>query len=481
MNRKMVLYMVGQILLIESVAMLLPVTIGIIYREWQEMSIFLGVALVAALIGGGLMFLCRHRNPMIFAKEGFVITALSWVALSLVGALPFTLSGEIPNYIDAVFETVSGFTTTGSSILAAPQDLTHTAMFWRSFTHWMGGMGVIVLVMAVMPTVTGRSMHILRAEVPGPVVDKLVPKVRDTAKILYLIYIALTVVEIIVLWAFGMPLFESVIHSIGTAGTGGFGIKPDSIGSYSATLQWIITIFMVIFGVNFNVYYLVLRRKLGAAIKSTELWAYLGIAVIATAVICFSIFPIYNNFSDTIRHSAFQVATVMSTTGYVTTDFNAWPYLAKSVILLLMFIGGCAGSTAGGLKVSRVVLLYKTAKRELARLLHPRSVKTVQVDGKTVNDETLRGVGAYFIIYMLSFAVIFLLLSFEPFSLETNLSATATCFNNVGPGLGGVGPASNFSAYSPIAKMLLSFAMLLGRLEIYPMLLLVMPSTWTKK
>ncbi len=480
MNHKMVFYMIGQITKLEAVALLLPTIVSLIYREscgW----IYLLTAVVAAALGFALTTILKKRNNVIFAKDGFVIVALSWIVLSLIGALPFTLSGEIPSYVDAVFETVSGFTTTGASILSAPQDLSRAAMFWRSFTHWLGGMGVIVLVVALMPSVTGRSMHILRAEVPGPSVDKLVPKVRDTAKILYLIYVVLTLIEIIVLWAFGMPLFESVVHSFGTAGTGGFGVKADSIGGYAPILQWLIAIFMLAFGVNFNVYYLILRRRFGAVLRSCELWVYVGVVVLAIAIITFSISPMYSSVLETLRYSTFQVSSILTTTGYATTNFDLWPTLAKCVLFILMFIGGCAGSTAGGLKVSRIVILFKIIKRQFLRILHPRSVSAVQIDGKRIDEDTLQGVGAYFIVYMFAFALIFLLLCIEPMSIETNISATAACFNNIGPGFAGVGPTANYLAYSDFSKIILSFAMLLGRLEIYPILFVLIPTTWTKK
>lgn len=480
MNRKMILYVIGQILLIEAACLMLPFATALIYSE-SVWWVYLAVSLCAAFLGAGLMLTCKVRNSVIFAKEGFVITALSWIILSLVGALPFCIAGEIPSYVDAIFETVSGFTTTGASILSAPQNLTRAAMMWRSFTHWLGGMGVIVLVMALMPSVTGRSMHILRAEVPGPSVDKLVPKVRDSSKILYLIYITLTLSEIIVLWACGMPLFESIVHSFGTAGTGGFGVKPNSIGGYAPVLQWVITIYMLMFGVNFNVYYLILRRRLGSVVKSIELWTYVGFVALAVAVISFNIYPMYSGVSETVRVSAFQVSSIITTTGFSTVDFNLWPTLSKSILFMLMFMGGCAGSTAGGLKVSRVVLLFKIIRREVQRILHPRSVNTVQMDGKPVNDDTLQGVGSYFIVYMVIFAVVFLLICFEPFGLETNISAVNACFNNVGPGFAAVGPAANFAAYTNFSKIVLSFAMLLGRLEIYPILFMLIPSTWTKK
>ncbi len=481
MNRKMVLYTVGRIVLLEGILMLIPLAVSLCYAEFTTVFSFIIAIAAAAVIGLLLMLFNRHNDRTLFAKGGFITVALSWVAMALIGALPFTLSGAIPSYIDALFETVSGLTTTGASILPDPSLLDRGLLFWRSFTHWIGGMGVIVLMLAVLPSESGRSIHALRAEVPGPTVGKLVPRLRDTAKILYLIYLALTVIEVVFLLCGDMPLFDSVVHAFGTAGTGGFGIKPDSVGGYSPYLQWVITIFMLLFGVNFNLYYFLLLRRIKPVLKSGELWCYLAIVLVATGLITHNILPLYDTFSETLRHSAFQVSSIITTTGYSTTDFAAWPELSKAILFLLMMVGGCAGSTAGGLKVSRVILLFKIVGRDLKKMLHPRSVGVVQVSGKSVDDQTLGGVSSYFALYMILLLAVFLILSFEPFSLETNLSAAFACFNNVGPGLAGVGPLSNYAAYTGLSKIVLSLAMLFGRLEIYPILFALTPSVWGKK
>ena len=479
MNRRMVFYLIGQIIKTQAVLLTLPLITAIIYRE-QSGFAFLITIIFSLILGFTLTALFKPQNKVIYAKEGFVIVALAWITMSAVGALPFVLSGEIPNFFDAFFETVSGFTTTGASILNDVESLSHCTLFWRSFTHWVGGMGVLVFVMAILPT-SDRSIHIMRAEVPGPVVGKLVPKIRDTAKILYLIYIILTGIEFILLLFGGMSVFDSLVHSFGTAGTGGFGIKADSIAGYNNYLQWVITIFMVIFGLNFNLYYLLLLRRFKAVLKSGELWCFLGVVGVAIAVIAVNIYPLYKNIADCIRLSGFQVASIISTTGYSTADFNQWPELSKSILFVLMFIGGCAGSTAGGLKLTRVIILFKSIKRELTVMLHPRSVGAVKLEDKRVGEHTLRGVHAYFAIYMVLIFVIFLILSFEPFDFETTLSAAVSCFNNIGPGLSSVGPASSYADFSAFSKVLLSFAMLLGRLEIYPIILAFSPSTWAKK
>lgn len=479
MNRRMVFYMVGQMIKLQSALLVLPMAVSIFYGEhcFWSFLITIGISLV---LGFALTFIFKPRSRVIYAKEGFAIVALVWLALSAIGAMPFTLSGEIPSYIDAFFETVSGFTTTGASILKNVELLSRGMLFWRSFTHWIGGMGVLVFIMAIIPT-ADRSIHILRAEVPGPIVGKLVPKVKDTAKILYLIYIALTAFEIALLLFGGMPVFDSVVHAFGTAGTGGFGIKADSIASYSPYLQWVIAIFMVLFGLNFNLYYLLLIRRFRSVFKSGELWFYLGIIAASIGCVTYSIYPIYHSFSESLRLSVFQVSSIVTTTGYATADFNMWSDFAKGILLLLMFVGSCSGSTAGGLKVTRVLLLFKMIRKELMRMLHPRSVGVVKLEGKRVDDQTLGGVGVYFALYAALFSVIFLVLCLEPFGLETNFSAAAACFNNVGPGFGAVGPAGSYAGYSVISKLVLSAAMLLGRLEIYPLLLAFSPSTWAKK
>ena len=480
MNRKMVFNTVGMMLVAEAALLLLPTAVALIYGEtcaWA-LAASAGIALVAGLL---LRLLLRPESRLIYAREGFVTVAMAWLLLSAVGALPFFLSGEIPSYIDAFFETVSGFTTTGASILANVEIMSRGLLFWRSFTHWVGGMGILVFVMAIVDDVNDRSMHILRAEMPGPVVGKLLPRARDTASILYKIYIVMTGAEIVLLMLGGMPVFESIVHAFGTAGTGGFGVKADSIAGYSPYLQWIITVFMLLFGVNFNLYYLLLARRFRAAAQSSECWYYLGIVLVSVALITFNIMPLYETLGEAIRLSAFQVSSIITTTGYATADFNLWPEFSKAILLLLMYVGACAGSTGGGLKVSRAVMLVKMVHREIRHLLHPRSVNSVKFEGKHVDGATLKGVSSYFAVYMMCVLSIFLLLSLDQFNLETNLSAAVSCFNNIGPGLAAVGPVSNYAAYSGFSKLLLSLAMLLGRLEIFPLLLTLSPATWAKK
>lgn len=481
MNYRMILKTTGKIVLLESAMLALPAIACIFYLEWRALVCFIIAAAVAGAIGASLVIFSKPRNSAIYVREGFVTVSLAWTILSLIGALPFYISREIPSYIDALFETVSGFTTTGASILTNVEAMGHGMLFWRSFTHWIGGMGVLVLMMAIVPTESGRSIHIMRAEMPGPIVGKLVPRIRDTAKILYLIYIAMTVLQTVLLLCGGMPLFDSLLHAFGTAGTGGFGIKADSLAGYSPYCQWVITVFMLLFGINFNLYYLVLIKRFRTAAKSGELHAYLGIVLAATAAITLNILRLCSGFGEALRLAAFQVASIITTTGYATADFNLWPGFSKAVIFILMFVGGCAGSTAGGLKVSRVVLLYKMIRNNLRRMLHPRAVSRVRHEGETVKDSTLSEVNAYFALYMLILAAVFLLLSFEPFDLETNLSAVVSCLNNVGPGLGAVGPASSYAAYSAPATLLLTVTMLIGRLEIYPVLFILAPGTWMKK
>ena len=480
MNRRMVLYTVGTVIKIEAALLLLPTICALIYKESCIKALLISIAACLAA-GFALTLVSRPGNKVIYAREGFITVTLAWIALSAFGALPFYISGEIPSYVDAFFETVSGFSTTGASILSDVEAMSRGLLLWRSFTHWIGGMGVLVFIMAIIPSLSDRSIHLLRAEVPGPIVGKLVPRLRETTRILYIIYMALTALMFVLLLAGGMPIFDSLVHSIGTAGTGGFGIRNDSVGSYSPYIQWVIAIFMLIFGVNFNIYYLIILRKLRPAFKSAELWFYLGVVAASTVAIAVNVAPMFDSASETVRHSAFQVATVISTTGFSTVDFNQWPALSKTIIFLLMFTGGCAGSTAGGFKLTRVFILLKNIKRELKKLLHPRSVNALKYEGKRLDENTVGSVGTYLSIYAFFLCGILLLLSFEPFDFETNVTATVACFNNIGPGFGAVGPAANYAEYSPFAKILLSFAMLFGRLEIYPLFIAFSPSTWTKK
>lgn len=480
MNRKMVFYITGQMVIVEAALLLLPTAVSMFYRESCVWSFLLTI--FAALALGGLMIMIfRPSTTVIYSKEGFVTVALTWIFMSCVGALPFVFSGEIPSYADALFETVSGFTTTGASILTDVESMSKGILFWRSFTHWVGGMGVLVLVMAVLPTSTDRSIHIIKAEMPGPVVGKLVPRVRQTAKILYLIYIGLTILQIILLCAGGMNLFESSVYAFGTAGTGGFGINSDSLASYSPYIQWVVTVFLILFGVNFNIYFLLLIRKFKSVLSSDELWTYLGIIFVSVSLITANIYPIYRNIGESLRLSAFQTMSILSTAGFSTADFNAWPALSKGILLTLMFIGGCAGSTAGGIKVSRLVILFKSVKRELQRMIHPRSVSSVRLEGRSVEAPIISGVGVYFAFYIGIIVITFLLISFEPFDFETRFSSVVACFNNVGPGFGIVGPMGGYSEYSEFSKIVLSASMLLGRLEIYPLIFAFSPSVWTKR
>ena len=480
MNRRMVLYMLGNVVKLEAVLMLPALITSLIYKEacTVDFLISIGISLVAGFL---LTFIFKPSSKVIFAKEGFVIVALCWFVMSLIGALPFYLSGEIASYIDAFFETASGFTTTGASILTDVESMSKGLLFWRSFTHWIGGMGVLVFVMAIVNTLSDRSIHILRAESPGPVVGKIVPKMKQTTRILYIIYIALTLLNIVFLLIGGMPLFESIVHAVGTAGTGGFGVKADSFGSYSPYLQWVTTIFMFIFGVNFNIYYLVILRKFKSVLKSTELKFYLGVIASCIILICINVAPLFDSVGEALRHTAFQIATAMSTTGYATTDFNLWPSFSKAILFLLMFMGGCAGSTAGGFKCARVVILGKKVRREIKKLLHPRSVTTMRYEGNRMEDQVVSSTSSYLVVYIMIICICFLVLSLDGFDLETNLTAAVSCVNNIGPAFGAAGPASNYAAFSPLSKIVLSFAMLFGRLEIYPMLIALSPSTWSKK
>lgn len=480
MNKKMVFHILGLIILIEAILMVLPLAVSIIYQEICSVHFIIAIA-VAFVFGSVLYFGIKPDKTLIFAKEGFVIVALSWIFLSAIGALPFYLSREIPSYIDAFFETVSGFTTTGASILTDVEAMSHGLLFWRSFTHWIGGMGVLVFVMALIPSMCDRSIHIMRAEVPGPIVGKLVPKIKDTAKILYLIYIALTVLQIVLLLFGGMPLFDSIVHTFGTAGTGGFGVKADSIASYSTYCQVVITVFMLVFGTNFNLYYLALTKNIKTALKSSELWCYLAIFAVSTGLISLNVFSMYGSIGETVKNSAFQVSSIMTTTGFATTDFDLWPSLSKAILFVLMFTGAMASSTGGGLKVSRIMILFKAIRIELKRVLHPRSVSTVKFEGKLLDNATIGGTLNYFVLFIASYIIISLIVCINGFDLESSFSAVAACINNIGPAFSIAGPTSSYAAFSPLSKLMLSLAMLLGRLELYPMLFILIPSTWSRK
>ena len=479
MNYKMVLYTMGRVVLLEAAFLVLPMAVSLLYGERCAVSFGLTI-LVALAVGFLLTFLCRGSHGTSSIKDGFMIVALTWIMLSAIGALPFVFSREIPSYVDAFFETVSGFTTTGATILTDVEALSRGMIFWRSFTHWIGGMGILVFVVMLMKT-TDRSINILKAEMPGPTVDKLAPKSRDTARILYLLYISLTVLETVLLLLGGMGLFDSVVHSLSTAGTGGFGAYNASAANFSPYIQWVLTVFMLLFGVNFNLYYLLLLGRVRDIFRNTEFKVYLGIIAAAVTIITVDILPLCQSFSTSLRQASFQVAAIMSTTGFVTADFTVWSPLSKTLLLLLMFLGGCAGSTAGGLKLSRIIILCKMARRELRRTLRPRVVDVIKMDGHRLEEQTAHSVAVYFALYMLCIGALLVALSFSPFDLETNLFATISCFNNVGPGFGMVGPLGNYSPYSPVIKLFLCAGMLLGRLEICPMLLLFVPAAGRKK
>lgn len=477
MNGSIIRKILGYVLILEGILLLLPCIVGVIYGE-KEYKVYLVCALVTFVIGA-LVAVKKTKNNVFYLKEGCTATALSWIVLSVFGAVPFVLTGEIPHFADAMFETVSGFTTTGASILNDVEALSHASLFWRSFTHWIGGMGVLVFLLAVVQMSGGSNMNLMRAESPGPSVGKLVPKMRYTARILYILYFVLTVLEIIFLVCGDMPLFDAITASLGTAGTGGFGIKADSMASYSNYIKWVITVFMALFGVNFNFYYFLILRQFGKAFKMEEVRAYFAVILCATAAICINTFGIYNSFSDTLTHSAFQVASIITTTGYSTVDFDMWPSFSKAVLVLLMFVGACAGSTGGGIKVSRFVVVIKSIKKEIQSYLHPKNIKKITLDGKAVEHETLRSTNVYFITFFMIFVVSMLIVCVEDYDLETNFTAVATTLNNIGPGLSLVGPSKNFSQFSDLSKFVFMFDMLAGRLELFPILLLFSPRLWS--
>lgn len=479
MNYSIIRYVLGIVLKFESLFLLLPVFVGILYGE-KGAWYFLATAAMCLLIGE-LLSLKKPGSYVFFAVEGFVSVSLSWVVLSLFGALPFWISGEIPSFTDAFFEAVSGFTTTGASILSDVEALSHCMLFWRSFTHWIGGMGVLVFVLAVFPMRGGQTMFLMKAESPGPSVEKLVPRVRTTATILYVVYTVMTFAEIFLLAVTGMPLFDAVTLSLGTAGTGGFGILNDSVGSYAPHLQVIITVFMILFGVNFNVYYLFLRKKVKAAFQSEEVRVYLGIILVSALVIAWNIRKMFHDPWEALRHAFFQVASIITTTGFSTADFDQWPALSTAILVALMFVGACAGSTGGGVKVSRVILMVKSVFKELFTVNHPHGVRTVKLDGRTVENQTVRSVHIFISMYALIFVISVLLISLDNFDFTTNFTAVAATINNIGPGLSGVGPTANFGIFSVLSKYVLAFDMLAGRLELLPLIMLFAPMTWKNR
>ena len=483
MNYKMMGRFFGLFVAVEAVVLLPALGISLGYGETAAIRGFLWTFAIMALLGGILFGLCRKAGRIFGAREGMVCVGISWVILSILGCLPFVISGAIPNFIDAFSEIVSGFTTTGASILPSVEDLAKGLLYWRSFSHWLGGMGVLVFLLAISPSGkgTGFTMHLLRAESPGPDVGKLVPKMKQTATILYAIYVVMTVVNTIFLLCGGMSLFEAVCTAFGTAGTGGFGIKNDSIASYSPYLQNVTTVFMFLFGINFSIYYLILLRQFRGAIKDEELHMYVGLAVVSVVLIVLNIRPLYGSLEETIRHAAFQVSSIMTTTGYATTDFDLWPSFSKAILMLLMIVGASAGSTGGGLKCIRVLLLLKILQRNTRQILNPQKVMVVRSNGKVVDEKILSNTNAYLAAYMVIMILSVALISLDGFGFETNMSAVIACFNNIGPGMAAVGPTCNFAAYSTFSKIVLSVDMLAGRLEIFPILVLLNRSTWTRR
>ncbi len=478
MNYGIIKYIVGWTLVLEAALMAPSAIVALIYGEtaiWAFVE-----TIVICLFTGMVLKYTKPRSQVFFAREGFVSVALSWIALSVMGALPFAFSGAIKNPIDALFETVSGFTTTGASILLSVEELPRSILFWRSFTHWIGGMGVLVFLLTLIPMSGGFHMNIMKAESPGPSVSRLVPKVRSTAKILYKIYIGMTVLEVVLLLIGRMPLFDALTLSFGTAGTGGFGIRNDSIAGYSVYHQVIITIFMILFGINFSAYFFILMGKARQAFQIEEVKGYLAIIGVAVLVITANIWHLYGSVAEAFQQAAFQVASIITTTGYSTADFDLWPQVSRTILVMLMFVGACAGSTGGGIKVSRFLILIKTVRKELLQYLHPKSVKRIKMDGKAIEHEVVRSTNVFMVAYVLLFSFSILFLAFDNLDLVTNFTAVAATLNNIGPGLELVGPSANFSIFSNGAKVILIFDMLAGRLELFPLLLLFVRDTWKK-
>lgn len=481
MNYKMMGKFMGRILTVEAVFMLPAVLIGLWDREYAVVGAFLLSIAIIAAVSGLLSFLCRGAKTIFYAKEGLACVGLSWVAIGLLGCLPFFFSGAIPNFVDAFFESVSGFTTTGASVMPFVEGVSRAVLYWRSFTHWLGGMGVLVFLLAISSAggkESGFTMHLLRAESPGPSVGKLVPKMKKTAGILYLIYIALTVLDLIFLLCGGMDWFEAICTAFGTAGTGGFGVKNDSIAGYSSYIQTVCTVFMLLFGINFTCYYLILIRQVKSVFKDEELRMYLGIVAASILLITWNLRGYYDTFGETLKHAAFQVATIVSTTGFASADFDVWPGLSKAVLFFLMMMGACAGSTAGGFKCGRALLVIKSTMRSVRQVVHPNKVQAVRVNNHPVDEKVLQNTNAYLAAYIMLFALSFLLISADGFSLTTNLSAVAACFNNIGPGFEVVGPTCNYANFSMFSKLILIIDMLAGRLEIFPILILFSSATW---
>ena len=478
MNFGFITYIIGWILNFQGVFLLVPCIVAMIYNEKSGIAFLLSSFISFAI--GALFVRKKPKNSSFYAKEGFISVALGWIVLSVSGALPFLISGEIPDIFNALFESISGYTTTGATILSDVESLSKCMLFWRSFTHWVGGMGVLVFVLCILPLADGNNMHLMRAESPGPSVGKLVPKVRSTATILYGIYTALTVIECILLLFGKMSLFDAITTSMATAGTGGFGIKNDSMASYSMYIQNVVAIFMFIFGVNFNIYFLLLVRKPKEVLQSEELRTYLAIVLISTLIIGFNISSSFESIGISIQQAFFQVSSIITTTGFSTVDFNHWPELSKFILIGLMFMGACAGSTCGGIKISRIIIAWKNLKNEISSFVHPKRVQIIRLEGRKVGNDVVKSVNVYFVLYFLIFIVSVFLVSIENGSFETNFTSVVATLNNIGPGLAGVGPMENFGGFNPLSKCVFMFGMLAGRLELIPMIILFSPWVWKK-
>lgn len=484
MNYSIIRNILGKLLILVAILLCFPLIVSLIYQEGIRNYLAFIIPIIILCLLGFLMNIKKAKNPKMMARDGVIIVGLSWLLMSLAGCVPFMISKEIPNFFDAFFEMASGFTTTGATIVDDVSKLSHSILFWRSLSHWIGGMGVLVLILAIIPeSKEGSALHILRAESPGPQVGRLVSKMQVTSRILYLIYITITLVLFLLLWIGPdkqMDLFNSLIYSFGTAGTGGFAAHPQCLEYFSNYSQYVIAIFMMIFGINFSLFYLILIGKAREILKNDEFKAYIGIVVVSTIVICVNIYSIYQNVEQSFRLALFQVTSIMSTTGYSTANFDMWPALSKGILVLLMFVGGCAGSTAGGMKVTRIVTYMKSMVRNIRNMIHPRKVETIYLDGKPLSDEAINNVSGYFIVYAFIFIVCTLLISVDGHDLLTNITASLSCISNVGPGLGLVGPYGSFAVYSNFSKLILTLEMIIGRLEFYPILLLFSPRTWKK-
>ena len=478
MNYRVILHTLGYVLCCEALCMLLPLICGMIYGEGEIYTFLISIIICSVI--GFLLTRIKPKTKNMYAREGFIIVALSWIVISLFGALPFVLSGSIPSFVDALYETASGFTTTGASILRDVESLPKSMLFWRSFTHWIGGMGVLVFLVAFLPLSGGSNVFLIKAESPGPSVSKLVPKVRTTAKILYTIYTSMTLLQILLLVIGKMPLFDAITLAFGTAGTGGFAIKNSGLADYTSYQQIVVTIFMIFFGVDFTFYYLLISRKIKSAFSMEEVRTYFIIIIIAILVITLNCYGYYESLFETVKHTAFQVGSIITTTGYSTTDFDMWPQLSKTILMLLMFIGACAGSTGGGIKVSRIMILFKSVVKEIIIAAHPKRAHKICINNKPVEHEVLRRINVFMVAYCTIFIVSLLIISIDNFDFTTNFSAVLANINNIGPGFSKVGPICNYSEYSDLSKMVLAFDMIIGRLEIFPILILLSPKTWRK-